>query len=144
MGLAGLDLVPPGRLWSCSCEAVAMGSLKDELLKAIWHAFTALDLDRSGKVSKSQLKVGARPWGRESPECPARFGRGNAACQGLRWVFAFPLCLRALPSASAPGGSPPGCGSISGPTGGKGSGTREPAAFLLDVRRGPPKSSKLF
>lgn len=35
-----------------------MGSLKDELLKAIWHAFTALDLDHSGKVSKSQLKVG--------------------------------------------------------------------------------------
>ncbi|XP_005075743.1 switch-associated protein 70 [Mesocricetus auratus] len=34
-----------------------MGGLKDELLKAIWHAFTALDLDRSGKVSKSQLKV---------------------------------------------------------------------------------------
>ncbi|KAG6933151.1 SWAP switching B-cell complex 70kDa subunit, partial [Chelydra serpentina] len=29
----------------------------EELLKAIWHAFTALDLDRSGKVSKSQLKV---------------------------------------------------------------------------------------
>lgn len=37
-----------------------MGGLKDELLKAIWHAFTALDLDRSGKVSKSQLKVGSR------------------------------------------------------------------------------------
>uniref|UniRef100_A0A8C2RG19 Switch-associated protein 70 n=1 Tax=Capra hircus TaxID=9925 RepID=A0A8C2RG19_CAPHI len=34
-----------------------MGSLKDELLKGIWHAFTALDLDHSGKVSKSQLKV---------------------------------------------------------------------------------------
>ncbi|XP_011919213.1 PREDICTED: switch-associated protein 70 isoform X2 [Cercocebus atys] len=34
-----------------------MGSLKDELLKAIWHAFTALDQDHSGKVSKSQLKV---------------------------------------------------------------------------------------
>ncbi|GAB5577595.1 switch-associated protein 70 isoform X3 [Prionailurus iriomotensis] len=34
-----------------------MGGLKDELLKAIWHAFTALDLDHSGKVSKSQLKV---------------------------------------------------------------------------------------
>ncbi|XP_034975248.1 switch-associated protein 70 [Zootoca vivipara] len=34
-----------------------MGSPKDELLKPIWHAFTALDLDRSGKVSKSQLKV---------------------------------------------------------------------------------------
>ncbi|MFT7814508.1 switch-associated protein 70-like isoform X1 [Arapaima gigas] len=31
--------------------------LRDELLKAIWHAFTALDVDRSGKVSKSQLKV---------------------------------------------------------------------------------------
>ncbi|KAL4613507.1 switch-associated protein 70 [Arapaima gigas] len=28
-----------------------------ELLKPIWHAFTALDVDRSGKVSKSQLKV---------------------------------------------------------------------------------------
>ncbi|XP_054827704.1 switch-associated protein 70 isoform X2 [Eublepharis macularius] len=34
-----------------------MGSLKEELLKPIWHAFTALDLDKSGKVSKSQLKV---------------------------------------------------------------------------------------
>ncbi|XP_070619432.1 switch-associated protein 70 [Erythrolamprus reginae] len=34
-----------------------MGSLREELLKPIWHAFTALDLDRSGKVSKSQLKV---------------------------------------------------------------------------------------
>ncbi|KAJ8271501.1 hypothetical protein COCON_G00103600 [Conger conger] len=31
--------------------------LRDELLKPIWHAFTALDLDKSGKVSKSQLKV---------------------------------------------------------------------------------------
>ncbi|XP_032644020.1 switch-associated protein 70 isoform X2 [Chelonoidis abingdonii] len=34
-----------------------MVGLKEELLKTIWHAFTALDLDRSGKVSKSQLKV---------------------------------------------------------------------------------------
>lgn len=35
---------------------------RDELLKSIWHAFTALDVDQSGKVSKSQLKVnlGAR------------------------------------------------------------------------------------
>ncbi|XP_053304855.1 switch-associated protein 70 [Spea bombifrons] len=32
-------------------------ALRDELLKPIWHAFTALDLDRCGKVSKSQLKV---------------------------------------------------------------------------------------
>uniref|UniRef100_H2V612 Switch-associated protein 70 n=2 Tax=Takifugu rubripes TaxID=31033 RepID=H2V612_TAKRU len=28
-----------------------------ELLKSIWHAFRALDLDQRGKVSKSQLKV---------------------------------------------------------------------------------------
>ena len=35
---------------------VEMGS-RDELLKPIWHAFTALDVDQSGKVSKSQLKV---------------------------------------------------------------------------------------
>uniref|UniRef100_A0A3Q2GQU7 Switching B cell complex subunit SWAP70b n=1 Tax=Cyprinodon variegatus TaxID=28743 RepID=A0A3Q2GQU7_CYPVA len=32
-------------------------TLRDELLKSIWHAFTALDVDKSGKVSKSQLKV---------------------------------------------------------------------------------------
>uniref|UniRef100_A0A3Q2D7R2 Switch-associated protein 70 n=1 Tax=Cyprinodon variegatus TaxID=28743 RepID=A0A3Q2D7R2_CYPVA len=31
--------------------------LREELLKAIWHAFTALDVDHRGKVSKSQLKV---------------------------------------------------------------------------------------
>ncbi|XP_037310964.2 switch-associated protein 70 [Pungitius pungitius] len=31
--------------------------LRDELLKSIWHAFTALDVDHRGKVSKSQLKV---------------------------------------------------------------------------------------
>ncbi|KAA8595677.1 hypothetical protein FQN60_010968 [Etheostoma spectabile] len=30
---------------------------RDELLKSIWHAFTALDVDQRGKVSKSQLKV---------------------------------------------------------------------------------------
>uniref|UniRef100_A0A8B9Z6E6 SWAP70 N-terminal EF-hand domain-containing protein n=1 Tax=Buteo japonicus TaxID=224669 RepID=A0A8B9Z6E6_9AVES len=28
-----------------------------ELLKSIWYAFTALDVEKSGKVSKSQLKV---------------------------------------------------------------------------------------
>ncbi|XP_048401423.1 switch-associated protein 70-like [Stegostoma tigrinum] len=32
-------------------------ALRDELLKVIWHAFTALDVDKCGKVSKSQLKV---------------------------------------------------------------------------------------
>lgn len=31
--------------------------LREELLKSIWHAFRALDLDQRGKVSKSQLKV---------------------------------------------------------------------------------------
>ncbi|XP_047435881.1 switch-associated protein 70 [Mugil cephalus] len=30
---------------------------REELLKSIWHAFTALDVDHRGKVSKSQLKV---------------------------------------------------------------------------------------
>lgn len=30
---------------------------REEILKPIWHAFTALDMDRNGKVSKSQLKV---------------------------------------------------------------------------------------
>ncbi|KAM4617832.1 switch-associated protein 70 [Discoglossus pictus] len=32
-------------------------ALKQELLKPIWHAFIALDVDNSGQVSKSQLKV---------------------------------------------------------------------------------------
>ncbi|KAI1888102.1 hypothetical protein AGOR_G00181590 [Albula goreensis] len=31
--------------------------LKSELLKSIWYAFTSLDVEKSGKVSKSQLKV---------------------------------------------------------------------------------------
>ncbi|XP_068602520.1 differentially expressed in FDCP 6 homolog [Brachionichthys hirsutus] len=30
---------------------------RSELLKSIWYGFTALDLEKSGKVSKSQLKV---------------------------------------------------------------------------------------
>ncbi|XP_073693143.1 switch-associated protein 70 [Garra rufa] len=30
---------------------------REEILKPIWYAFTALDVDRNGKVSKSQLKV---------------------------------------------------------------------------------------
>ncbi|XP_063810980.1 differentially expressed in FDCP 6 homolog isoform X2 [Pseudophryne corroboree] len=32
-------------------------SLRTELLKSVWYAFTSLDTERSGKVSKSQLKV---------------------------------------------------------------------------------------
>uniref|UniRef100_A0A8C7N7V9 DEF6 guanine nucleotide exchange factor n=1 Tax=Oncorhynchus kisutch TaxID=8019 RepID=A0A8C7N7V9_ONCKI len=31
--------------------------LRAELLKSIWYAFTSLDVEKSGKVSKSQLKV---------------------------------------------------------------------------------------
>ena len=42
---------PPGR-----AGASAM-ALRKELLKSIWYAFTALDVEKSGKVSKSQLKV---------------------------------------------------------------------------------------
>lgn len=61
-----------GRRGSRGNTAAAMGGLKDELLKAIWHAFTALDLDHSGKVSKSQLKVGAPP-----PQSP--LSRASAA-----------------------------------------------------------------
>ena len=34
--------------------------LRAELLKSIWYGFTALDLEKSGKVSKSQLKVSER------------------------------------------------------------------------------------
>ncbi|TRY93136.1 hypothetical protein DNTS_016479 [Danionella cerebrum] len=38
---------------SCFCVM----DLKSELLKSIWYAFTSLDVEQSGKVSKSQLKV---------------------------------------------------------------------------------------
>ncbi|KAJ8260252.1 hypothetical protein GJAV_G00178820 [Gymnothorax javanicus] len=37
-------------------EPIGM-DLRSELLKSIWYAFTALDVEESGKVSKSQLKV---------------------------------------------------------------------------------------
>ncbi|XP_030223035.1 switch-associated protein 70b isoform X2 [Gadus morhua] len=46
----------PRRLSACGNTGSAM-ALRAELLKSIWHAFTALDVDKSGKVSKSQLKV---------------------------------------------------------------------------------------
>lgn len=36
--------------------------LRAELLKSIWYAFTALDVEKSGKVSKSQLKVSPGAW----------------------------------------------------------------------------------
>lgn len=54
---------PSSRRGRLGTGYMAMGSLKDELLKTIWHAFTALDLDHSGKVSKSQLKVGTPLFG---------------------------------------------------------------------------------
>ncbi|XP_061661345.1 differentially expressed in FDCP 6 homolog isoform X2 [Syngnathoides biaculeatus] len=38
-------------------DAGADMDLRSELLKSIWYGFTALDLEKSGKVSKSQLKV---------------------------------------------------------------------------------------
>ena len=38
-------------------EIAADMDLRAELLKSIWYGFTALDLEKSGKVSKSQLKV---------------------------------------------------------------------------------------
>ncbi|XP_071332175.1 differentially expressed in FDCP 6 homolog isoform X2 [Trachinotus anak] len=38
-------------------NTVAEMDLRSELLKSIWYGFTALDLEKSGKVSKSQLKV---------------------------------------------------------------------------------------
>ena len=37
--------------------------LKSELLKSIWYAFTSLDVEKCGKVSKSQLKVSWGLWG---------------------------------------------------------------------------------
>lgn len=47
------------------CSAMA---LRKELLKSIWYAFTALDVEKSGKVSKSQLKVrGTRGAGQGQP-----------------------------------------------------------------------------
>lgn len=50
--------------------------LRAELLKSIWYAFTALDVEKSGKVSKSQLKVSPRGSGG---------GAGTAPAQGW-WV----------------------------------------------------------
>lgn len=50
-------------------------ALRKELLKSVWYAFTALDVEKSGKVSKSQLKVrgtrGAGEAGRHVSSAPA-------------------------------------------------------------------------
>ncbi|MCJ8734599.1 hypothetical protein PDJAM_G00237210 [Pangasius djambal] len=42
---------------TCVTSQVKAMDLRSELLKSIWFAFTALDVEKSGKVSKSQLKV---------------------------------------------------------------------------------------
>ena len=63
-------------------------ALRKELLKSIWYAFTALDVEKSGKVSKSQLKVrgarGAGEAGRRSHPSARRRGarRGLSSSQG--------------------------------------------------------------
>ncbi|XP_032377208.1 differentially expressed in FDCP 6 homolog isoform X2 [Etheostoma spectabile] len=43
--------------WKPESNFAADMDLRSELLKSIWYGFTALDLEKSGKVSKSQLKV---------------------------------------------------------------------------------------
>lgn len=48
-------------------------ALRKELLKSIWYAFTALDVEKSGKVSKSQLKVRGHPWGSGEADSPHQF-----------------------------------------------------------------------
>uniref|UniRef100_A0A8C5M102 PH domain-containing protein n=1 Tax=Leptobrachium leishanense TaxID=445787 RepID=A0A8C5M102_9ANUR len=48
------------RFLLCGCDTVVGNfsmSLRNELLKSVWYAFTSLDTEKSGKVSKSQLKV---------------------------------------------------------------------------------------
>ena len=52
-------------------------ALRKELLKSIWYAFTALDVEKSGKVSKSQLKVrGTGEAGRCASAAPASWELG--------------------------------------------------------------------
>lgn len=93
-----------GRAGGRQAGASAM-ALRKELLKSIWYAFTALDVEKSGKVSKSQLKVrtpGAQggwqstipapvtkepgmkpvlPWAPSHPAAPAAgVGWGEAQC----------------------------------------------------------------
>lgn len=80
-----------------------MGGLKDELLKAIWHAFTALDLDRSGKVSKSQLKVSPLP------ALPVGHGtRGGVCREGClgMWRGGGPHCASGLRAVRGGGRAP--------------------------------------
>ncbi|KAL0962991.1 hypothetical protein UPYG_G00348090 [Umbra pygmaea] len=43
--------------WCKPSTSVSKMDLQSELLKSIWYAFTSLDMEKCGKVSKSQLKV---------------------------------------------------------------------------------------
>lgn len=144
--------------WRCSrgYRAAAMGSLKDELLKAIWHAFTALDLDHSGKVSKSQLKVGV-PARVSDPRPPRRALHGvesgpsarSLQCEAGRNAARRPAPGRAgrdwdlvcfgslLPSGQCV--TPPQCSPRAGEGGG---GVFEPRAGLA-VGAGAPESFRL-
>lgn len=56
--------------------------LRAELLKSIWYAFTALDVEKSGKVSKSQLKVS---------------NRGSRGGSGRLWGSRDALQVRGVP-----------------------------------------------
>lgn len=46
--------------WVLSAQQLTDMDLRSELLKSIWYAFTSLDVEKCGKVSKSQLKVSWR------------------------------------------------------------------------------------
>lgn len=56
-------------------------ALRKELLKSIWYAFTALDVEKSGKVSKSQLKVRSAGAGGGQQTCAA-IHLGARGCLG--------------------------------------------------------------
>lgn len=128
-----------------------MGGLKDELLKAIWHAFTALDLDRSGKVSKSQLKVSPLPalpvghgtrggvrregwlemWRGGGPPS-SLFLQASGRCAGAGALLRLPRRRRCAPrGASSPAERPPATGSM---------GAREHQARLRDAEQRPPRT----
>lgn len=85
---------PPGR---AGTSAMA---LRKELLKSIWYAFTALDVEKSGKVSKSQLKVrgpqGPGEAGTHASSAPAAQEPGSSA----------ELMALSHPEAQAWGGEP--------------------------------------
>lgn len=128
-----------------------MGGLKDELLKAIWHAFTALDLDRSGKVSKSQLKVSPLPalpvghgtrggvrregwlemWRGGGPPS-SLFLQASGRCAGAGALLRLPRRRRCAPrGASSPAERPPATGSM---------GAWEHQARLQDAEQRPPRT----